>query len=289
MSDVENILYAEQQDGIFSLNTKESKEVPRGGDELPVKETKNPVRDTGSTKTTSLSPRRTPFWPAWEKRTVCSLGNAVALSLNINPGALMLTKKKFPVRYKRYLARLKTAGLQAYQGGQIEVIMDHPNSGVEVNSRIVYLASFVNFSMDQERWLPKLPLEFIQLKDILNYQKPESFAHYGVDSTNTLAMKVKRKAPDKFVSALIKLLVEIAKRASINEVDFDVNEMPGTKDNLRAIAIKFDAEFCLEPRTFDDYLGYLCKFKKGSRSNDFYENLFPEYKNNVRHAPTIST
>jgi hypothetical protein len=51
---------------------------------------------------------------------------------------------------------------------------------------------------------------------------------------------VKRKAPDVFIAALIRLLVEISKRAAEKGVPFCVTEMPGTKADFRALAIKFD-------------------------------------------------
>lgn len=299
MSDVENCkdldgtnFNAKPQDGFVTHGTTEQEVGIRVDCEriLSSQETKDLVPDTGSIKSATSSPRRTPFWPAWQKRPICSLGNAVALSLNINPGALMRTKKKYPVKYKTYLARLKTSGLQAYQGGQIEVIKDHPNSGEEVKSRIISLASFVCFSMTQERWLAKLPPEFIQLKDIYNTLVPDLQNTGGVDSAKTLGLKVKRKAPDKFVSSLIKLLVEIAKRASIKNVEFDVQAMPGIKEDLRAIAVVYDVFFLnYTARTFDDYLDHLCYFKKGSRSNDFYSILFPDDAPKFRHIPIVTT
>lgn len=84
--------------------------------------------------------------------------------------------------------------------------------------------------------------------------------------------KIRRKAPDAFVGAFVRLLVEIAKR----DKTINVDEMPGTKSDLLAVAIKFEG---LEhsPSTFDSYIEGLCKFKRGSRSGKYYAGLFPEY------------
>jgi len=84
---------------------------------------------------------------------------------------------------------------------------------------------------------------------------------------------VKRKAPDKFVVALIKLLVEIAKR----DKDFDVTQMPGTKSDFYALAIKFDSALDHPIGTFETYIKGLICFKPGSRSSDCYKKLFSEY------------
>lgn len=88
--------------------------------------------------------------------------------------------------------------------------------------------------------------------------------------------KPKRKAPDAFVASLIRLLVDIAVQATKKDIAFDVTAMPGTKENLRELAIKFDPEFNHTLKTFDDYLAGLCQFKQGAKSTDFYLKLFPE-------------
>jgi hypothetical protein len=85
--------------------------------------------------------------------------------------------------------------------------------------------------------------------------------------------KAKRKAPDAFVAALVRLLVEIAKR----DPKINVDAMPGIKKDLYAVAIKFDAELECTEMTFDTYIEGFCKFKRGSRRGSYYEELFPEY------------
>jgi len=83
----------------------------------------------------------------------------------------------------------------------------------------------------------------------------------------------KRKAPDKFVAALFKLLIVIAKR----DRDFNIDKMPVTKPDFHAVAIKYDQRLDLAFDTFDTYIRSFCKFKQGSRPSDYYRKLFPEY------------
>jgi hypothetical protein len=84
------------------------------------------------------------------------------------------------------------------------------------------------------------------------------------------------KAPTIFIAALIRLLVEISKRAAKNGRPFDVNEMPGTKADFREVAIRFDSKFIKAPSTIGDYLDGLLWFKRGARATTFYRELFPE-------------
>jgi hypothetical protein len=86
-----------------------------------------------------------------------------------------------------------------------------------------------------------------------------------------------RKAPDTFIAALICLIAEISKRAAENSMPFKVTEMPGTKADFRALAIKFDDKLEKASRTFDDYLAGLLRFKQGARETTFYQELFPEF------------
>ena len=89
--------------------------------------------------------------------------------------------------------------------------------------------------------------------------------------------EAKPKAPVTFIAALIRLLVEIGKRAEKNGTPFDVNEMPGTKANFRELAEKYDNELDkASSRTFDDYLGGLLGFKQGrGQETAFYRRALP--------------
>lgn len=130
---------------------------------------------------------------------------------------------------------------------------------------------------------PRSPLELAE-----DYQSPD-FCIFGwpverapnfekirlsqseLESRNTASGK--RKAPDKFVAALVKLLIVIAKR----DRDFNIDKMPGTKPDFHAVAIKYDQRLDLAFDTFDTYIRSFCKFKQGSRPSDYYRKLFPEY------------
>lgn len=83
----------------------------------------------------------------------------------------------------------------------------------------------------------------------------------------------KRKAPDAFVAGFVRLLVEIAKR----DPAINIDEMPGIKKDLLAVARKFNDILDRPESTFDSYIEGLCKFKKGSRTGKYYEEFFPEY------------
>ena len=87
----------------------------------------------------------------------------------------------------------------------------------------------------------------------------------------------KRKAPDAFIAELCVLLGEIGRRAGVAGLPFSVAEMPGTKDDFFAIAMKFHKVLEVSEATFKTYIKGICQFKPGARSGDFYAKLFPEY------------
>ena len=115
---------------------------------------------------------------------------------------------------------------------------------------------------------------FVMTDDVNRLTSPPQISTDEVADAGYI--KPKRKAPDAFVAALIRLLVDIAVRAAKNDMPFDVTAMPGTKQNLQELAEKIDPEFKHTPKTFDDYLAGLCQFKQGAKSTDFYIKLFPE-------------
>ena len=229
-------------------------------------------------KSPSRQRRKTPDWATWRQRRNCSLKDAVALCLDIHPAALASLKKNNSVKYRKYLARLKTAGLETYELGAITVIPHHPGSGNEPGSQVVSLASFVAYAMDQESWRDKLPAEFVKLKDV--HDKAPYGPEGGSHITGAIQSSVKQKAPVKFVAALIEVLVTMAKLAQKLGLgdEFVVTALPGTKEDFRAVAVKLSSVIDgLQPRTFDDYLDHLCKFKSGARSGDFYQKLLHEH------------
>jgi hypothetical protein len=84
---------------------------------------------------------------------------------------------------------------------------------------------------------------------------------------------LRRRAPDAFMAAFMKLSNELARR----DPDFNLEKMPGKKSDLLELAIKFDAALDHTLSTFDTYLKGLCKFKKGARPSNYYRLKFPEY------------
>jgi hypothetical protein len=115
-----------------------------------------------------------------------------------------------------------------------------------------------------------------ELEEAVNRFHPTAVAQTP-PATKERDEPVRRKAPDTFVAALIRLIAEISKRAAEKGMPFNVTEMPGTKADFRALAIKFDDKLEKAPRTFDDYLGRLLRFKQGARERTFYQGLFPEF------------
>ncbi len=101
----------------------------------------------------------------------------------------------------------------------------------------------------------------------------DTIKHAQTEAPQKPGVAVKRKAPDKFVAALVRLLVEIAKR----DPKIDIDAMPGTKADFLALAQKQDAELDRPLATFDTYIESLCKFRPGSRTGDYYQKLFPNF------------
>lgn len=100
----------------------------------------------------------------------------------------------------------------------------------------------------------------------------------SVPSTKSAA---KNKTPHAFTTALNAFMDEIGKRMTANSMRLDKSEMPGTKENLREVAIKFNPQaFTKSRRTFDDYVAGSCKFKQARPKDGAvnpYIKLFPEY------------
>lgn len=81
-----------------------------------------------------------------------------------------------------------------------------------------------------------------------------------------------RKAPDRFIAALLRLVVELAKR----DPDINIESLPGTKKDLFDEAIRLDPEFGPSFATFESYIKSFLKFRPGSHSSDYYKKLFQD-------------
>ncbi len=123
------------------------------------KEADKPTNETAPKK----QRRKTPDWTVWHQRPYCHLADAVALSMNIHPRALISLKNKVPRRHSAYLTRLKTASLSTSPMGPILEIENHPDAGKDTYHRVISLHSFVQFAKNQAKWLNGLPEEFLAL------------------------------------------------------------------------------------------------------------------------------
>lgn len=163
---------------------------------------------------------------------------------------------------------------------KIKEIPNHPESGDDPYYRVVSLASFIAFAMNQESWQANLRPAFLALKDLPDGKQPD-LLNFDDDKTyidKNAQPTIKRRASDIFVAALIRLLVEIAKRAEKSGEQFNVTNMPGQKIDFQEVAAKYDQVLDNKTnRTFDDYIQGLCQFKQGVSRSDFYRRLFPEY------------
>lgn len=229
---------------------------------------------------------KSPRWSTWKKRPLCQLKEAVALSINVSPNSLPTLKETDPKKHGIYIARLKTALRQPI--GLIEVITNHPSNGTDPESMMVSLASFVSFAKNIVSWEKTLPKEFIEIgnvdrvkisgSDVQGGEIPTKLKSAGPDGF--------RRAPNKFVTAMIKLLVAIAMSAGRKRIPFDVNKMPGMVEDLREVAIEFDSTFgSYGIETFKEYMLPLCNFTRGRKKRndtDFYKKVLPLYFKNTQ-------
>lgn len=215
--------------------------------------------------TPACNPKRItrPKWTEWNKRSAWRLSDAVALSLNVSPNFLEKLQKSHPNKYKSYEVRLKTVECQ--KPGSFEFYENHQGNGTGLMSKMVSPQSFVSFVIRKMDW-ENLSTEFIEIGQINDSPS---------DNRDT---KISRKASDKFIAALIRLLVEIGCRVGKTGDQFSVDAMPGIRADFFKLARRFDENLNLKSAdTFETYIKGLCKFKGGSVSSSFYNELFPDY------------
>lgn len=212
---------------------------------------------------------RRPTWSFYLRNRNASLHDAVALSMNISPRQIDSVIKDDAKKKKLFAARMRAAALEMNDSGFIKVVEKGRQD--DKSDWIITLNSFVEFAFPRN-WGANNK-KFRMLGEANNIA--------ASTRDNDKPEKSKRKAPDKFVAALLRLFVEIAKRASKQDMPFEVNALPGTKEDLWQLAIKYHPDLDKELRTFDDYLSGLCQFPQGrpTGKNDFYSNLFPELFN----------
>jgi hypothetical protein len=215
--------------------------------------------------------RKRPVWRRHLEKRYGKLHDAVSLSMNTSPSSMRklisLDKKVGSV----YRNRLDLARSECVSGGRIAVV--ERGQKEDGSDWFVDLRSFVAYAETISAW--KLTDQF----KLLGTHEPATPS--GSDSA-----KAKRKTPDSFVVALMKLLVEISRRAALQKQDFSIDAMPGEKVDLYKIAKHFDIDLRVKESSFATYVKGLIQFKQGAGSSDFYDTLFPELA--AREASTTS-
>lgn len=218
--------------------------------ELPKDETNNKVK------------RKRPNWRMHHKSRFNYLRDAVALSMNTRPSHMGQVIAQDPKAKRVYQTRIGQARREMHtSGGMITVI--EKGDEKDGSDWLIDLASFVKFA--EKNW-KGLREEFRQLGE----SSP-------ADDSHDAGKPAKRRGTDTFVAAFIRLLVEIAKRAAEAKQPFDVEKMPGQREDLLELARKFDAKLDYELTSFHTYIKGKCKCGRGQKRTNFYKNLFPEY------------
>lgn len=204
-----------------------------------------------------------PNWRMWKKKSAWRLSDAVALSLNISPSFIEKMKESHPKKYKIFLARLKV--VEGQRPGTFEFFEKHLGNGPTHNSSMVSPQSFISFAMSENGWR-KLPPGFLEIG------KVDDSTTAGID------INIARKGNEKFIPALIKILVEIGNREGKNGNSFSVDSMPGIRTDFYNFACRYDRENlgCFTLSTFNTYIKGMCGFKAGARKSNYYYELFPE-------------
>lgn len=100
-------------------------------------------------------------WDVWRKRSSLKLWEAAALSKNIAPSRLARVKEKYPIRYKNYRTRLKTA----ISWLNVEVkVLDHPGNGFMADHMMVELVDFVKCAVKKQVKIPQQLLDMLELQ-----------------------------------------------------------------------------------------------------------------------------
>lgn len=207
--------------------------------------------------------RKRPNWSVWQINKCGSLKDLIALSMNISPrqiDSLVAADSKIK---KTYENRLKAAYLEVASSNSAILVVEKGTQS-DRSDWLADVKSFVAFAVGRN-W-NSLKEEFCGLG--VNDSSAETISHTSQPSD--------RRAPNEFVSALIRLFVEISKRATKEGVEFTTNELPGIRKDLQELANQVDQDLKLAESSFNTYIKGLCKFKQGARSSDFYFKLFPE-------------
>ena len=224
------------------------------------------------TSTPILVKTKKPDWRYHLKDSNATLHEAISLSLNCDPTRMtnILSAKAISEASKKkariYAKRLRAARLEMPEEGAIIVLEE--TSKEDGSDWIIDLRSFVEFALHRGwgRNNDKFKLLGIQ-----------SLPQKNEDNEMSLSGEKAPRASATFLADLLRLFVEISRRAATNGMEFDVNQMPGQKVQLHEIAAKFSDKLDLKESTFNTYLKGLCKFTQAPQKSDFYKTLFPDY------------
>lgn len=229
--------------------------------------------ETTTTEPTKRARPKRPNWSLYLKDSAAYLHEAVALSLNVSPSQMAKQKSDTTdIITRKYTLRMRAARLEMGDGAAITVFEEGKKS--DGSDWIIDLKSFVTFALTRN-WGRKLE-KFKQLGSAnLSSSAPEPKTENSIPSVPESETKV-CKAPVAFVAAFVRLLVDIAKRATEKTEPFNVNEMPGQREDLKELSSKFGLFPDCAQSTFNTYIKGLCKFLPGHKNTTFYRDLFPE-------------
>lgn len=238
-----------------------------------------------TTEPTKRARPKRPNWALYLKDSAAYLHEAVALSLNVSPTQMAKQiSDTTDIITRKYILRMRAARLEMGDGAAITVFEEGKRS--DGSDWIIDLKSFVTFALSRN-WGKKLE-KFKQLGSAnLSSSAPESETEYPTPSvTKPVAESPTPSAPESetkvckapvaFVAAFVRLLVDIAKRATEKTEPFNVDEMPGQREDLKELSSKFGLFPDCAQSTFNTYIKGLCKFLPGHKNTTFYSDLFPE-------------
>lgn len=220
----------------------------------------------------NLVKTKKPNWRYYLKDSNATLHEAISLSLNCDPTRMadILSAKAISEASKKkariYAKRLRAARLEMPEERAIIVLEE--TSKEDGSDWIIDLRSFVKFALTRG-WGEKN--DNFRLLGTQNLSDKSEGNEINLNEGKT------PRASAHFLADLLKLFVEISRRAARNNVEFDTNRMPGQKVQLREIATKFSANLDVKDSTFKTYIKGLCRFHEGAQKADFYKDLFPEY------------
>ena len=204
------------------------------------------------------------YWKTYAARPSIKLFTAVALSLDWKTPSKISYLGQTEKSKSRLRSRMATA-LSALQTNNSYIKIYKQGTRFDGADWLIDTASFVTFSQ----------LPTTNWKNLTEEFKALGTPVLSVSSGPSPQASKKVKASIQFCNLITKLLVEIAYCAGKKNLDFDLENVPGTKKGFQKFAAKCNSVFgSYKKLTFDDYIESFCKFGPGSKESDFFDNLF---------------